>query len=119
MTNIAFVGLGNMGGPMALNLVKHGHQVVGFDVSTNACARLVAGGGKTADIRHLFAAVGLWIRAAWGPVMWAIAVIVETAMYTFLSDIFGSHPLRVAVHCVLNGIFLALAAANWRRAAHR
>ncbi len=49
MTNIAFVGLGNMGGPMALNLVKHGHQVVGFDVSTNACARLVAGGGKTAE----------------------------------------------------------------------
>ena len=65
----------------------------------------------------LFAAVGLWIRAVWGPVMWAIAVIVETAMYTFLSDLFGSHPLRVVVHCVLIGIFLALAAANWRRAA--
>ncbi len=48
MTNIAFVGLGNMGGPMALNLVKHGHQVVGFDLSTDACARLVTGGGKTA-----------------------------------------------------------------------
>ena len=67
----------------------------------------------------LFAAVGLWIRAVWGPVMWAIAAIVETAMYTFLTDLFGGHPLRVAVHCVLIGIFLALAAANWRRAAHR
>ena len=124
MTNIAFVGLGNMGGPMALNLVKHGHQVVGFDLSTDACARLVAGGGK--DIKtgavalaclDILAAVGLWIRAVWGPVMWAIAVIVETVMYTFLSDLFGSHPLRVAVHCVLIGIFLALAVANWRRAA--
>ncbi len=65
----------------------------------------------------ILAAVGLWIRAVWGPVMWAIAVIVETVMYTFLSDLFGSHPLRVAVHCVLIGIFLALAAAKWRRAA--
>jgi 3-hydroxyisobutyrate dehydrogenase len=29
---IAFIGLGNMGGPMAANLVKAGHQVAGFDV---------------------------------------------------------------------------------------
>ena len=28
MTNIAFIGLGNMGGPMAANLVKAGHKVV-------------------------------------------------------------------------------------------
>ena len=48
MTHIAFIGLGNMGGPMAMNLVKHDHQVVGFDLSTDASARLVAGGGKTA-----------------------------------------------------------------------
>jgi 3-hydroxyisobutyrate dehydrogenase len=48
MTHIAFIGLGNMGGPMAMNLVKHDHQVVGFDLSTDANARLVAGGGKTA-----------------------------------------------------------------------
>jgi hypothetical protein len=65
----------------------------------------------------LFAAVGLWIRAVWGPVMWVIAAIVETAMYTFFSELFGSHSLRVAVHCVLIGIFLVLAAVNWRRAA--
>ncbi len=33
MTTIAFIGLGNMGGPMAANLVKAGHPVVGFDLS--------------------------------------------------------------------------------------
>jgi len=33
MTKIAFVGLGNMGGPMAANLVKAGHAVSGFDLS--------------------------------------------------------------------------------------
>jgi 3-hydroxyisobutyrate dehydrogenase len=32
MTAIAFIGLGNMGGPMAANLVKAGHRVAGFDV---------------------------------------------------------------------------------------
>lgn len=33
MTAIAFIGLGNMGGPMAANLVKAGHSVTGFDMS--------------------------------------------------------------------------------------
>ncbi|QSB05626.1 3-hydroxyisobutyrate dehydrogenase [Natronoglycomyces albus] len=32
MTSIAFIGLGNMGGPMAANLVKAGHSVTGFDL---------------------------------------------------------------------------------------
>jgi 3-hydroxyisobutyrate dehydrogenase len=32
MTAIAFIGLGNMGAPMAANLVKAGHSVVGFDL---------------------------------------------------------------------------------------
>jgi len=32
MTTIAFIGLGNMGNPMAANLVKAGHSVVGFDL---------------------------------------------------------------------------------------
>jgi len=33
MTNIAFIGLGHMGGPMAVNLVKSGYSVNGFDLS--------------------------------------------------------------------------------------
>lgn len=32
MTTIAFIGLGNMGNPMAANLVKAGHAVQGFDL---------------------------------------------------------------------------------------
>ena len=32
MSRIAFIGLGNMGGPMAANLVKAGHDVIGFDL---------------------------------------------------------------------------------------
>ena len=36
---IAFIGLGNMGGGMAANLVKAGHEVCAFDLSTDALAR--------------------------------------------------------------------------------
>ena len=32
MAAIGFIGLGNMGAPMAANLLKAGHQVTGFDV---------------------------------------------------------------------------------------
>jgi 3-hydroxyisobutyrate dehydrogenase len=46
MTTIAFIGLGNMGGPMAGNLVKAGHEVRAFDlsqVSKDAAAGLGVG----------------------------------------------------------------------------
>ena len=48
MTNIAFIGLGNMGGPMAVNLVKAGHSVTGFDIVSANLANLEAAGGKAA-----------------------------------------------------------------------
>ena len=32
MANIAFIGLGNMGLPMAKNLIENGHSVKGFDL---------------------------------------------------------------------------------------
>src|SRR5688500_19601111 len=36
MARIAFIGLGNMGGGMAANLVKAGHEVRAFDLSAEA-----------------------------------------------------------------------------------
>jgi len=47
MADIGFIGLGNMGGPMAANLVAAGHQVVGFDV-VPAALEAAAGRGVTA-----------------------------------------------------------------------
>ncbi len=40
LKKIAFIGLGNMGGPMAINLHKAGHTVTGFDLSDDVCKRL-------------------------------------------------------------------------------
>jgi len=47
MANIGFIGLGNMGLPMALNLVKAGHTVTGNDVSPKRMDALATEGGKT------------------------------------------------------------------------
>ena len=46
---IGFIGLGAMGVPMALNLLKAGHSVRGFDVRAGACDALVAAGGQAAS----------------------------------------------------------------------
>jgi 3-hydroxyisobutyrate dehydrogenase len=48
MARIGFIGLGNMGLPMALNLLKAGHIVSGFDVSQAQRDKLAAAGGKAA-----------------------------------------------------------------------
>ena len=48
MTLFAFIGLGNMGGPMAANLVKAGHVVRGFDAVPEAVARAAGRGVQPA-----------------------------------------------------------------------
>ena len=45
MATIGFIGLGNMGAPMAANLVKAGHAVRGFDLAAAHRAALTACGG--------------------------------------------------------------------------
>jgi 3-hydroxyisobutyrate dehydrogenase len=49
MATIAFIGLGNMGGPMAANLVKAGHQVVAFDLAEASRTQARSDGAAIAD----------------------------------------------------------------------
>ncbi|WP_425505259.1 3-hydroxyisobutyrate dehydrogenase [Sphingomonas sinipercae] len=49
MAKIAFIGLGNMGGGMAANLAKAGHDVQAFDLSQDALTRAVERGCKQAS----------------------------------------------------------------------
>ncbi len=49
MAKVGFIGLGNMGMPMAQNLLKAAHAVTGFDLNVDATERLVASGGSTAN----------------------------------------------------------------------
>jgi len=48
MARIGFLGLGNMGMPMAQNLLKAGHAVAGFDVVAASLGKLNAAGGTAA-----------------------------------------------------------------------
>jgi 3-hydroxyisobutyrate dehydrogenase len=49
MARIGFIGLGNMGLPMAQNLLKAGHAVAGFDLNVDASERLTASGGTRSN----------------------------------------------------------------------
>jgi 3-hydroxyisobutyrate dehydrogenase len=48
MTAIAFIGLGNMGLPMARNLLRSGHEVVGYDVVGSVLDAAASAGAKPA-----------------------------------------------------------------------
>ena len=50
MARIGFIGLGNMGLPMAQNLIKAGHQVEGVDVNPASVEKLKAAGGAAVDM---------------------------------------------------------------------
>ena len=49
MARIGFIGLGNMGLPMAQNLIKAGHQVEGVDVNPASVEKLKAAGGASVE----------------------------------------------------------------------
>ena len=49
MTSIGFIGLGNMGGPMAANLLKAGNKVKVFDLVASALAALESLGATACE----------------------------------------------------------------------
>lgn len=49
MASIAFIGLGNMGGPMAINLLQAQHQVTVFDLMPDALQKLSDAGAAVAE----------------------------------------------------------------------
>lgn len=79
MANIAFIGLGNMGGPMAANLVKAGHTVSGFDLfeASREAARAdgvtIASSGaasvKDADVIITMLPAGKHVVSVWREVL--------------------------------------------------
>jgi 3-hydroxyisobutyrate dehydrogenase len=72
MTNIAFIGLGNMGGPMAKNLLSAGHTLKVFDLSKDALNDVASAGAavagsaveacKTADVVITMLPAGKHVR---------------------------------------------------------
>ncbi len=83
MSRAAFIGLGNMGGGMAANLVKAGVEVRGFDPSTAAAERAAAAGCARAasaaeavadaDVIITMLPAGAQVRQVYGEVVFANA----------------------------------------------
>jgi len=79
MANIAFIGLGNMGGPMAANLVKAGHKVTAFDLVAASRDQAKADGAaigesaaatvKGADIVITMLPAGKHVLGVWNEVV--------------------------------------------------
>jgi 3-hydroxyisobutyrate dehydrogenase len=79
MATIGFIGLGNMGGPMAANLVKAGHKVVAFDLagaSRNqaksdgaAIAESAVASVKGADVVVTMLPAGKHVLSVWSDVL--------------------------------------------------
>ena len=83
MATIAFIGLGNMGGPMAANLVKAGHKVVGFDLVQGLLDQASADGAtvassaaeavKGADVVITMLPAGKHVVSVWGDIIPSVA----------------------------------------------
>jgi 3-hydroxyisobutyrate dehydrogenase len=79
MAAIAFIGLGNMGGPMAANLVKAGHKVVGFDLVKTSLDQAKADGAtivasaaaavKDADVVITMLPAGKHVVSVWSDII--------------------------------------------------
>jgi len=76
MATIGFIGLGNMGGPMAANLVKAGHNVQGFDL-VPANLETAAGQGVTAKASIAEAVAEATVVVTMLPAGQAVRVVYE------------------------------------------
>jgi 3-hydroxyisobutyrate dehydrogenase len=109
MARIGFVGLGNMGGPMACNLAKAGHAVACFDLSPAAMAGVVAAGATAAASAAAAAAgaelvltmlpAGQHVRDAWLGQGGMAAAAGAEAVLVDCSTIDVATAREVAAHC--------------------
>jgi hypothetical protein len=65
----------------------------------------------------LVAAVGLWMRVAWGNVIWVYIAMFEVAMHTVFADTFGFDWLIVSFHVVSLLVFVGLLVMSRRHEA--
>ena len=62
----------------------------------------------------LVAAVGLWLAAAWGAVVWLSSVVSMAVVEMFFPNVFGGSIFIVLVEMTLLGVYLWLAIVSAR-----
>jgi hypothetical protein len=65
-------------------------------------------------VLDLVAAVGLWLAAAWGAVVWLTSVVSMAAVELFFPQVYGGSIFVVFVEMTLLGVYLYLAVVSAR-----
>ncbi|MDO6963762.1 DUF6163 family protein [Rhizobium alvei] len=63
---------------------------------------------STLAILYPVAAIGLWLRGSWGPVIWVVAAMVEIVKHEVYSEIFGADRIKVLVIAATALLYIAL-----------
>jgi hypothetical protein len=102
-----------MAGLSMLKGLYHWSRVVGIGVAPNDLYAYHSIAWQTATVFFavidLVAAVGLWLAAAWGAVIWLTAVASMLAVEMFFPQVFGRAFLTVLLEGGLLGLYLWLA----------
>ena len=62
----------------------------------------------TLAVLYPVAAIGLWLRGAWGPVIWTAAAALEITMHQILPQTFGFDQIKVAAIALTAVIYIVL-----------
>ncbi len=99
-----------------ISLIKglyHWAQVCGIDAPADAGFEAHTIAWQTATVffavLDLVAAVGLWLAAAWGAVVWLTAVVSMAVVEVFFPQVYGGSIFIVMVELALVGAYLWLA----------
>jgi hypothetical protein len=104
---LRFVALGCLWFALMLwaDLIGYGHNGAGrFDILSTD---MKTARGALA-VLYPVAAVGLWLRGPWGPVIWSAAASLEIVMYQSFPETLGSEPVKIALIASTVVIYLIL-----------
>jgi Family of unknown function (DUF6163) len=105
----------------AASLIKglyHWSQVVGIGAGSDDDFESHTMAWQTTTVffavLDLVAAVGLWLAAAWGAVVWLTSVVSMAAVEVFFPQVYGGSLFIVFIELTLLGVYLYLAIASAR-----
>lgn len=59
-------------------------------------------------VLDLVAAIGLWLTASWGPIIWLLRTLSQVVMHTVFADIFARRPYEISFYLLTILVYLAL-----------
>ncbi len=105
----------------AMSLIKglyHWGQVLSIGAAADQVFQMHTMAWQSATVFFavidLVAAVGLWLAAPWGAVIWLTSVVSMAVVEVFFPSVYGGNVIIVSVEAVLLGVYLWLAIVSAR-----